>query len=104
MPVMDGIAATKAIRADRRFQSLPIVAMTANAMDSDREMCLQAGMVDHVAKPIDPDQMFATIKKWIKVRRPVAQEERATVKVEAAAAPQAVAQVPEIEGVDLKMG
>ncbi len=44
--------------------------MTANAMDSDRETCLQAGMVDHVAKPIDPDQMFATIKKWIKVKHP----------------------------------
>ena len=66
MPVMDGITATKAIRSNPRFQSLPIVAMTANAMDSDREMCLQAGMVDHVAKPIDPDQMFATIKKWIR--------------------------------------
>ena len=119
MPVMDGIAATKAIRSNPRFLSLPIVAMTANAMDSDREMCLQAGMVDHVAKPIDPDQMFATIKKWIKAK-PAAHAERAGGKVEAAAAqpvaeedkaagkikaiPQPVAEVPEIEGVDLQDG
>ena len=46
----DAIAATKAIRSNPRLLSLPIVAMTANAMDSDREMCLKAGMVDHVAQ------------------------------------------------------
>ncbi len=100
MPVMDGVTATKAIRSNPRFLSLPIVAMTANAMDSDREACLQAGMVDHVAKPIDPDQMFATIKKWIKVRHPEGQAAESTsVKVEPAPA-QAVTQIPEIEGVD----
>jgi two-component system, sensor histidine kinase and response regulator len=103
MPVMDGITATKAIRSKPRFLSLPIIAMTANAMDSDREMCLQAGMVDHVAKPIDPDEMFATIKKWIKVRRPAAAAETATAKVEPAVA-ETVAQIPEIEGVDLTDG
>src|SRR5664279_1013748 len=104
MPVMDGVAATKAIRLNPRFLSLPIVAMTANAMDSDREMCLQAGMVDHVAKPIDPDQMFATIKKWIKARHPDAAAESTTAKVEAPGAPPAVASIPEIEGVDLADG
>jgi PAS domain S-box-containing protein len=66
MPVMDGIEATRAIRSDPRFQTLPIVAMTANALVSDREACLEAGMNDHIAKPIDPDQMFDVLLRWIK--------------------------------------
>jgi two-component system, sensor histidine kinase and response regulator len=66
MPVMDGIEATQVIRADPRFAALPIVAMTANALVSDREMCLEAGMNDHIAKPIDPDQLFGVLLRWIK--------------------------------------
>ena len=54
MPVMDGFQATAAIRADPRFESLPIVAMTAHATLEEKERCLAAGMNDHVAKPIDP--------------------------------------------------
>src|SRR5499427_7571797 len=68
MPVMDGIAATRAIRANSQFGSLPIVAMTANAMASDRERCVEAGMNDHLAKPIDPDQLFGALLRWIKPR------------------------------------
>ena len=68
MPVMDGIAATKAIRSNPRFASLPIIAMTANAMDRDREMCLAAGMNAHLAKPIDPDELFKTLLRWIPPR------------------------------------
>jgi len=68
MPVMDGIVATKAIRSDPKFLELPIVAMTANAMASDREKCLEAGMNDHLAKPIDPDQLFRTLARWVKPR------------------------------------
>lgn len=64
MPVMDGIEATKVIRADPRFQTLPIVAMTANAMAVDRDRCLEAGMNDHIAKPIDPDQLFRVLVRW----------------------------------------
>jgi two-component system sensor histidine kinase/response regulator len=65
MPVMDGIEATKAIRSISRFATLPIVAMTANAMSGDRERCLAAGMNDHIAKPIDPDEFFSMLKRWI---------------------------------------
>jgi two-component system sensor histidine kinase/response regulator len=65
MPVMDGIEATRLIRADSRFDKLPIVAMTANAMAVDRERCLEAGMNDHIAKPIDPDQLFGTLSRWV---------------------------------------
>jgi two-component system sensor histidine kinase/response regulator len=68
MPVMDGITATKAIRSNPRFASLPIIAMTANAMDRDREHCLAAGMNDHLGKPIDPDKLFATLLRWIPAR------------------------------------
>jgi signal transduction histidine kinase/CheY-like chemotaxis protein len=68
MPVMDGIAATKAIRSNPRFASLPIIAMTANAMDRDRELCLAAGMSDHIAKPIDPSKLYNSMLRWISPR------------------------------------
>jgi two-component system, sensor histidine kinase and response regulator len=66
MPVMDGIEATRILRADPRFATLPIIAMTANAMASDRELCLEAGMNDHIAKPLDPEQLFGVILRWIR--------------------------------------
>lgn len=66
MPVMDGLTATRHIRAMPQFKTLPIIAMTANAMEQDRERCAEAGMDDHVPKPIDPPQLMATLVKWIK--------------------------------------
>jgi two-component system sensor histidine kinase/response regulator len=102
MPVMDGIAATIAIRSNPRFRELPIIAMTANAMDAEREMCRQAGMNDHVSKPIDPDAMFATVMRWIKPRRTRPSGTPAQ-KVEAAS-PQNLSDLPEIDGVDIKDG
>ena len=68
MPVMDGVAATKAIRSKAQFGTLPIIAMTANVMAADREKCIEAGMNDHIAKPIDPDELFAALLRWIKPR------------------------------------
>jgi CheY-like chemotaxis protein len=65
MPVMDGYAATGEIRKDERFKDLPIIAMTAHAMAGDEDKSLQAGMNGHVTKPIDPDQLFSTLQKWI---------------------------------------
>jgi two-component system sensor histidine kinase/response regulator len=78
MPVMDGIAATIEIRKLPHLARLPIVAMTANAMSKDRDVCLQAGMNDHLAKPIDPDHLYATLERWLKPtqsgeRRPAGQ-------------------------------
>ncbi len=64
MPVMDGLAATRAIRA-RLGLALPIVAMTANAFGEDRQACLEAGMNDHVGKPVDPDLLYATLMRWL---------------------------------------
>ncbi|MBW9157946.1 response regulator [Clostridium sp. FP2] len=65
MPVMDGVTATKEIRKNPAHSSLPIIAMTANAMISDRNKCIAAGMNDHVAKPIEPNKLFTILLNWI---------------------------------------
>ncbi|MEO5686214.1 MAG: response regulator [Burkholderiaceae bacterium] len=65
MPVLDGYAATRALRRLPQFGDLPVIAMTANAMVGDREKVLAAGMNDHIAKPINVDEMFATLARWI---------------------------------------
>lgn len=64
MPVMDGYTAAGEIRK-LGFQRLPVIAMTANAMSGDREKSLESGMNDHINKPVDPDEMLATLVKWI---------------------------------------
>jgi two-component system sensor histidine kinase/response regulator len=64
MPEMDGYEATRQIRA-RGFSSIPIIAMTANAMKGDRELCLEAGMSDYISKPIKRDIIFQVLGKWL---------------------------------------
>jgi len=66
MPVMDGYAATRELRGHPEWLDLPIIAMTANAMVGDREKVLTAGMNDHIAKPINVTEMFATLARWIR--------------------------------------
>ncbi|MFN9471510.1 response regulator [Acidovorax sp.] len=68
MPVMDGLTATRRIRENPAWTSLPVLAMTANAMSSDRDNCLTAGMNGHVTKPIDPDELFAQLLQWVPAR------------------------------------
>jgi PAS domain S-box-containing protein len=65
MPVMDGLTATRLIRADDRFGKLPILAMTAHAMSGDRERSLNAGMNDHIPKPINPNRLMAALIQWM---------------------------------------
>jgi two-component system sensor histidine kinase/response regulator len=70
MPEMDGIHATRAIRLLPQGEKLPIIAMTAAAMDEDRQACLAAGMDAHVSKPIDPKELVRTLLAWVPAPHP----------------------------------
>ncbi|SMG15060.1 response regulator [Dethiosulfovibrio salsuginis] len=65
MPRMDGLEATRTIRSRETHRRTPIIAMTAHAMKGDRERCIEAGMDDHIPKPVDPDVLIATAYRWI---------------------------------------
>jgi CheY-like chemotaxis protein len=82
MPVMNGYEATREIREDERFKDLPIIAMTAHAMAGDEDKSLEAGMNGHVTKPIDPDQLFATLQKWIQPTEKRVQGQKPETSVE----------------------
>ncbi len=69
MPVMDGLTATRLIRGSANGRKVPILAMTANAFSEDRQRCLDAGMNDHIAKPVDPGNLFAALIKWLPLGR-----------------------------------
>ena len=64
MPEMDGLTATMCIRANPAHADLPIIAMTAHAMNGDRETSLESGMNDHRTKPIDPGILYAVLRRW----------------------------------------
>ena len=68
MPHMNGVEATMAIRALPTYTQTPILAMTANAFDDDRQICLNAGMDDHISKPVDPDRLYKTLLAWLEKR------------------------------------
>ena len=65
MPEMDGYDTMRAIRAQRAFRSLPIIAVTAKAYKGDREKCFEAGATDYISKPVDPDQLVAMLRVWL---------------------------------------
>jgi PAS domain S-box-containing protein len=101
MPEMDGYTATKLLRRNPRLQKFPIIAMTAHALVEERQRCLDAGMNDHVSKPIDPDALFATLMRWAKPRpKPTLEPNAATTSAKK------VDEVilPEIAGVNLAEG
>jgi two-component system, sensor histidine kinase and response regulator len=99
MPVMDGITATKLLRTFPRLQKLPIIAMTAHALVEERQRCIDAGMNDHVAKPIDPDQLFSTLLRWVAPKASPSPEPRP-----AAAKPIDEIALPPIAGVNIAEG
>jgi PAS domain S-box-containing protein len=100
MPVMDGYTATREIRKDPRFKDIPIVAMTANAMVGDKARVIEAGMNDHIAKPLDVKQMFATLAQWI---APKAGAAPAAVQ-SASVAPPSSDTLPDLHGIDKAAG
>jgi two-component system, sensor histidine kinase and response regulator len=110
MPVMDGLSATRIIRQMPQFEHLPIVAMTANAMQRDREACRAAGMDDHLAKPIEVRELFQALLKWVKPTESAAAEADAlgltsSVPAIAAANPDSAPALPKgIAGLDTALG
>ena len=99
MPVMDGFTATREIRKDERYKSLPILAMTANATHEDKKRCEEAGMDDHIAKPIIPKVLFETLLKWVPHK-----ERELPDAPDDEAADQTAAELPELQGVDTEAG
>ncbi|HEX6721738.1 MAG TPA: response regulator, partial [Burkholderiaceae bacterium] len=70
MPGLDGLQATRELRAAPHALALPIIAMTAGAFVEDRNACLAAGMNDHVAKPIEPSALHAVLQRWLPDKAP----------------------------------
>jgi signal transduction histidine kinase/DNA-binding response OmpR family regulator/HPt (histidine-containing phosphotransfer) domain-containing protein len=114
MPVMDGYTATREIRRRAAFKNLPIIAMTANAMAGDRQKVLDAGMWDHIAKPINVAEMFTTMARWI---RPAGAPSAAggasgasssggesVGRVRPGDAPDRPAELPDLPGIDTQAG
>jgi two-component system, sensor histidine kinase and response regulator len=100
MPVMDGYTATRTIRKDAQFSGLPIIAMTANAMEEDKKQAAASGMNDHVAKPIDVKQLFDVLVKWINIpkeRRPEKIADDTNVLTDSII-------IPELDGIDTETG
>ncbi|MFH0729448.1 MAG: response regulator [Pseudomonadota bacterium] len=98
MPEMDGYDACRHIRSDIRFKALPIIAMTAHAMRGDREKCLEAGMNEHVTKPIDTEILFAALSRWI---TPESQTDAIVLPAKAASSPPAEDFPASLPGIDL---
>ncbi|HJW57266.1 MAG TPA: response regulator, partial [Burkholderiaceae bacterium] len=98
MPEMDGLEATRRLRADSRFADLPVVAMTAHAMAAERDRCFAAGMNDHLTKPISPSELYRAIGHWCP-QHVVRQDEDAVVQAAGADEPALV-----IAGVDVQDG
>jgi polar amino acid transport system substrate-binding protein len=98
MPVMDGYTATEKLRAQAKYENLPVIAMTANALVGDRERAMEVGMNDHIAKPLNVADMFATMARWITPsdpgRAPKQESERAAE----------IEDFPALAGVDTRAG
>jgi signal transduction histidine kinase/DNA-binding response OmpR family regulator/HPt (histidine-containing phosphotransfer) domain-containing protein len=103
MPEMDGCEATRAIRSDGRFAGLPIIAMSAHALLEEKQKTLDAGMNDYITKPINPNEMFATLGKYYHAEQPLPPVRKASV-------PDRKAEMsteepwPDIPGIDIQSG
>ncbi|MEH0688936.1 response regulator [Vibrio cholerae] len=99
MPVMDGYEAANRIRADSEYDDIPLVAMTAHAMQEERERCLAIGMNDHISKPIDPDRLFTTIERLCQV-----QQRGASTDIAAVLSQPSELKLEMVQGLDVKNG
>ncbi|MFO1281738.1 MAG: PAS domain S-box protein [Burkholderiales bacterium] len=104
MPGMDGLAATRAIRALDGRGTLPIVAMTANAFAEDRRVCLEAGMNDHIGKPVDASTLYAALQRWL----PAPEQDRRSAALGPGGRPAPSRPLPpalrEVPGLDVRSG
>jgi two-component system sensor histidine kinase/response regulator len=109
MPVMDGLEATRRIRALPDRHDTPIIAMTASAFDDDRRRCLDAGMNDYLAKPFDPEALYALLRRWIvrpaaRVPETVAETAAGPLGVSPEASPAQVSITPDRPEIDALLG
>jgi len=106
MPKLDGIAATREIRLLPQRTAVPILAMTANAYDEDRDACLGAGMNDHIAKPVDPERLYRAMMHWMQKRsgKAIPVPEKTGVRTNDAAAQASGAVFAGIDGLDVEAG
>jgi two-component system sensor histidine kinase/response regulator len=105
MPVMDGVTATRELRKLPAMRDMPIVAMTANAMEQDRRKCMEAGMNDFLVKPIDPSDMWTMLTRWLRPRRAGTAPAQGTAPAPAAQAARAGDGLPQdIQGLDTTLG
>ena len=99
MPVMDGLEATRVLRAESAFREIPIIAMTANAMKTELDACLAAGMNDYVTKPIERTRLVATLRRWLpasaRIAGPVGADRPATPRA-------AIERVPSLDGLNVQ--
>ncbi|MDY0744147.1 response regulator [Paucibacter sp. R3-3] len=105
MPVMDGICATELIRRQSRFDKMPIVAMTANALQRDVERCLAAGMQDFVTKPIEPRRLWTALNTWVRpVERTGEAPPDAAPRPSSTATPADAPALPQLNGLNCTEG
>jgi two-component system, sensor histidine kinase and response regulator len=107
MPVLDGIEATRRIRSLLGASCPPIIAMTASAFVEDRKRCLDAGMIDYIAKPVDPPVLFKTLLRWLPLHATAARERpsRATTTGELPILPDEVARrLRAVPGLEVETG
>ena len=106
MPKLDGIAATREIRLLPQRTAVPILAMTANAYDEDRDACLGAGMNDHIAKPVDPERLYSAMLHWMQKRpgKPMPVLEKTGEPAADSAAQAGGTDFSGVEGLDVEAG